>query len=150
MEPGRPWLGPRLAAQPRNLPTLTPSLDRATWIFISRNDGSSRRLSITVPGDRPYTLLDYFEAGPLESDEGAERQSDEGLTTQASSRMPQVSPDWLLMIDESHVTLPQLRAMYEGDQQRKKEPGDSEKRTRTAEQENLLDKIRSFFDLESS
>jgi excinuclease ABC subunit B len=28
--------------------------------------------------------------------------------------------DWLLMIDESHVTLPQLRAMYNGDQSRKK------------------------------
>lgn len=37
--------------------------------------------------------------------------------------MPSARPnyrDWLLIIDESHVTLPQIRAMYNGDQQRKR------------------------------
>jgi len=48
-------------------------------------------------GDRPYTLLDYFRHVPG-------RDQD----------------DWLVIIDESHVTIPQIRAMYNGDQARKK------------------------------
>ena len=49
----------------------------------------SRHLSGRPPGSRPYCLLDYF---------------------------PQ---DFLVIIDESHVTIPQLRGMYEGDKSRK-------------------------------
>ena len=44
------------------------------------------------PGDPPYTLIDYLAAA---------------------------SDDWLLIIDESHITIPQLRGMYAGDQSRK-------------------------------
>lgn len=43
-------------------------------------------------GQPPYTLIDYFDAA---------------------------SDDWLLLIDESHITLPQLRGMYNGDKSRK-------------------------------
>jgi len=49
----------------------------------------SRHLSGRKPGERPETLLDYFPK------------------------------DYLLFIDESHVTIPQLRAMYAGDRSRK-------------------------------
>ena len=49
----------------------------------------SRHLNALPPGTRPYTLIDYFP------------------------------DDFLIMIDESHVMLPQLRAMYEGDRSRK-------------------------------
>ncbi len=49
----------------------------------------SRHLDGRKPGDRPYTLLDYFP------------------------------DDFVTIIDESHVTLPQLKAMYNGDRQRK-------------------------------
>ena len=49
----------------------------------------SRHLNGLPPGTRPYTLIDYFPK------------------------------DFLIMIDESHVMLPQLRAMYEGDRSRK-------------------------------
>jgi len=49
----------------------------------------SRHLSGRPPGSRPYTLLDFFPK------------------------------DFLLVIDESHATLPQLRAMYAGDRSRK-------------------------------
>ena len=49
----------------------------------------SRHLDGREPGQRPYTLIDYF------------------------------GDDFLLVIDESHVTLPQLRAMYNGDRSRK-------------------------------
>ncbi len=49
----------------------------------------SRHLDGRAPGQRPYTLIDYF------------------------------GDDYLLIVDESHVTLPQLRAMYHGDRSRK-------------------------------
>lgn len=44
------------------------------------------------PGDPPYTLIDYFN---------------------------HISKDWLLVVDESHITIPQIRGMYNGDQARK-------------------------------
>ena len=49
----------------------------------------SRHLDGRKPGEKPYTLIDYFPK------------------------------DFLLIIDESHVTIPQIRAMYNGDRQRK-------------------------------
>ena len=49
----------------------------------------SRHIDGRAPGDRPYTLIDYF------------------------------GDDYLLIIDESHVTIPQLRAMFNGDRSRK-------------------------------
>ncbi|MHC4294504.1 MAG: excinuclease ABC subunit UvrB [Planctomycetota bacterium] len=49
----------------------------------------SRHLDGRSPGERPFTLIDYF------------------------------SDDFLLFIDESHATVPQLRAMYNGDRSRK-------------------------------
>ncbi len=56
----------------------------------------SRHLSGKLPGEPPETLLSYFP------------HTKEG------------KPDFLTVIDESHVTLPQLRGMYAGDQSRKK------------------------------
>ena len=44
------------------------------------------------PGSPPYSLIDYFQAA---------------------------SDDWLLIVDESHITLPQIRGMYNGDRARK-------------------------------
>jgi excinuclease ABC subunit B len=49
----------------------------------------SRHLSLRKPGEKPYTLIDYFPE------------------------------DFLLIIDESHVTIPQLHGMYNGDRARK-------------------------------
>jgi excinuclease ABC subunit B len=49
----------------------------------------SRHLSGRAPGQRPYTLLDYFPK------------------------------DYLMIIDESHATIPQIRGMYFGDRSRK-------------------------------
>src|SRR5258708_4534939 len=49
----------------------------------------SRHLDGRKPGDKPYTLIDYFPK------------------------------DFLLIVDESHVTIPQVRAMYNGDRMRK-------------------------------
>ncbi|MCR4676741.1 MAG: excinuclease ABC subunit B [Sphaerochaetaceae bacterium] len=49
----------------------------------------SRPLSDRAPGERPAVLLDYFQ------------------------------PDFITFIDESHVTIPQIGAMYEGDHNRK-------------------------------
>jgi excinuclease ABC subunit B len=56
----------------------------------------ARHLEGRPPGSRPSTLLDYF------------------------SHVPGLPPrDWTVFIDESHVTLPQIRAMYNGDRARK-------------------------------
>jgi excinuclease ABC subunit B len=49
----------------------------------------SRHIDGRKPGERPYTLFDYFPK------------------------------DYLLMVDESHVSLPQIRGMYNGDRARK-------------------------------
>jgi excinuclease ABC subunit B len=49
----------------------------------------SRHLQRRAPGSPPWTLLDYFP------------------------------PDWLLFVDESHISLPQVKGMYGGDRSRK-------------------------------
>lgn len=57
--------------------------------FVKGIENYSRYLTNREPGEQPATLLDYF------------------------------SDDWLLLIDESHQTLPQVRGMYNGDRARK-------------------------------
>ncbi|WP_456393837.1 excinuclease ABC subunit UvrB, partial [Nitratifractor sp.] len=52
----------------------------------------SRHLTGKKPGETPYSLLDYFEA---------------------------MHKDYLVIVDESHVSLPQFRGMYAGDRSRK-------------------------------
>ncbi len=54
-------------------------------------------------GDPPYTLLDFFPASPV-------------LPVGRQAGGPK---DYLLIIDESHITLPQVRGMYNGDRSRK-------------------------------
>jgi len=58
--------------------------------FCSGIENYSRHIDGRAPGEPPYTLLDYFQG------------------------------DWLCVIDESHVTVPQLHGMYEGDMSRKR------------------------------
>ncbi|EDL64617.1 excinuclease ABC subunit UvrB [Bacillus sp. SG-1] len=58
--------------------------------FCSGIENYSRHLTLRPSGSTPYTLLDYFPE------------------------------DFLIVIDESHVTLPQIRGMFNGDQARKK------------------------------
>ncbi|MBM7704495.1 excinuclease ABC subunit UvrB [Metabacillus iocasae] len=57
--------------------------------FCSGIENYSRHLTLRPPGSTPYTLLDFFPE------------------------------DFLIVIDESHVTMPQVRGMYNGDQARK-------------------------------
>ena len=78
------------------------------------------------PGERPYTLMDYFDYAPpapggLAAEDDAARAGDRGValaSRPAQGRRPNYR-DWLLIIDESHVTLPQIHAMFNGDRQRK-------------------------------
>ena len=57
--------------------------------FCSGIENYSRHLAGLGPGQPPYTLIDYFP------------------------------DDFMIMVDESHITIPQVRGMYAGDQARK-------------------------------
>lgn len=67
--------------------------------YCSGIENYSRYLTGRAPGDTPYTLLDYFPNRHPEQSEG--------------------SKDFLMVIDESHVTVPQIGGMYAGDRSRK-------------------------------
>ncbi|MBL8991568.1 MAG: excinuclease ABC subunit UvrB, partial [Phycisphaerae bacterium] len=75
--------------------------------FCNGIENYSRHMDGRAPGERPWTLLDYFDFSPDDSPDGLLRVE----------RRPE--HDWLMIIDESHVTMPQIRAMYRGDQMRK-------------------------------
>lgn len=57
--------------------------------YVKGIENYTRHLSQRKPGEPPYTIIDYFPS------------------------------DFLLFIDESHITVPQLRGMYNGDKSRK-------------------------------
>ncbi len=81
----------------------------------------SRHLSGKKEGEPPETLLSYFPH--IKSQEYTRRRSHSILERQDLSGRSEYSsehiPDFLTIIDESHVTLPQLRGMYAGDASRK-------------------------------
>lgn len=60
--------------------------------YVNGIENYSRYFDGRQPGQAPYTLLDYFNHN---------------------------SERWLCVIDESHITIPQIRSMYNGDQARK-------------------------------
>ena len=64
--------------------------------YVNGIENYSRYFDGRAPGDPPFSLLDYF--------------SEAGI---------QWKSDWLLVIDESHITIPQIRGMYNGDRSRK-------------------------------
>src|SRR5204863_3723679 len=57
--------------------------------YCSGIENYSRHLAGRAPGSTPWTLLDYFP------------------------------DDWMLFIDESHISIPQVRGMFHGDRSRK-------------------------------
>ena len=81
----------------------------------------SRHLSGKLEGEPPETLLSYFPH--TGSQEYALRRShsvlEEQETSDSSKNSYEHIPDFLTIIDESHVTLPQLGGMYAGDASRK-------------------------------
>jgi excinuclease ABC subunit B len=81
----------------------------------------SRYLSGKNAGDPPETLLSYFPH--IKNQEHTRRRSHTILEGQDLSGRSEYSsecvPDFLTIIDESHVTLPQLNGMYAGDASRK-------------------------------
>lgn len=62
--------------------------------YVKGIENYSRYFDERAPGEAPYSLLDYF-------------------------RQP-YKDDWLVIVDESHMTFPQIRGMYNGDLARKK------------------------------
>jgi excinuclease ABC subunit B len=97
----------------------------------------SRYFDGRMPGERPYTLIDYFDFAPPAGSQGPSPLAGTDKLTESGFRgyrtagleSPVTGPmaasarpnfrDWLLIIDESHVTIPQIRAMYNGDRARK-------------------------------
>ncbi|MCC7407148.1 MAG: excinuclease ABC subunit UvrB [Phycisphaeraceae bacterium] len=80
----------------------------------------SRHLDGRPPGAKPYTLMDYFPdavGGVYEG--GYVDGSRDDVPVVTHRNVPTGDGGWLLMVDESHVTLPQMRAMYHGDRNRK-------------------------------
>jgi len=81
------------------------------------------------PGEKPNTLLDYFRVAsknwpsdvpPTCPQVGALVPDNQDAPTRGRVGGTDTDlGDWLMLIDESHVTMPQIRAMYNGDQQRK-------------------------------
>lgn len=65
--------------------------------FVNGIENYSRYFDGRRPGDPPYTLLDYFHENATTFGDGS----------------------FLTVIDESHITIPQVRGMYNGDQSRK-------------------------------
>jgi excinuclease ABC subunit B len=78
--------------------------------YCSGIENYSAHLDGRAPGARPFTLLDYFRHVPA-------RQEPE--IPPRSSLHASASDDWLVIIDESHVTVPQIRGMFNGDRARK-------------------------------
>ncbi|MBL9030171.1 MAG: excinuclease ABC subunit UvrB [Phycisphaerae bacterium] len=82
--------------------------------YCSGIENYSRYFDGRAPGERPFCLLDYFSLagrhGPLHETAG---------TNGARGGVSDAASSWLLIIDESHVTIPQLHAMYHGDRNRK-------------------------------
>jgi excinuclease ABC subunit B len=60
--------------------------------YVNGIENYSRYFDNRWPGEPPFTLLDYFK---------------------------QCDPDFLTVVDESHITLPQIKGMFKGDQSRK-------------------------------
>jgi excinuclease ABC subunit B len=90
--------------------------------FCNGIENYSRFMDGRARGERPYTLLDYFDFAPP-ANAPLQRRIASGPVEENPARLPvSARPnyrDWLLVIDESHVTLPQIRAMFNGDQARK-------------------------------
>ncbi|MFA6006498.1 MAG: excinuclease ABC subunit UvrB [Candidatus Paceibacterota bacterium] len=92
--------------------------------YCSGIENYSMHLSGRQPGDSPDSLLSYFpqvdEVSPPTT-QAANRAAGGGLSS-STSRGNGLAPfpDFLTIIDESHITLPQIRGMYFGDQARKK------------------------------
>lgn len=78
--------------QPHTNSDQSPTARFAYYVVLCRQgvENYSRHLAGRGPGDPPETLVDYFP-----------------------------SDDWLLIVDESHVSAPQLGAMWGGDRARK-------------------------------
>ena len=83
----------------------------------------SRYMDGRQPGERPFTLLDYFDYAPGSVDPDAVEAPDDGRDHAMDAQKFGVSrtnlKDWLIIVDESHVTLPQIKAMFNGDKARK-------------------------------
>ncbi len=75
--------------------------------YTSGIENYSRHFDGRAPGQPPFTLLSYFP------------HRNQGRTLHPNSQGSPLVPDFLTVIDESHVTVPQIGGMYAGDKSRK-------------------------------
>lgn len=98
--------------------------------YVNGIENYSRHLDFRKPGTPPHTLIDYFRyrnPNDTNTPESPEKRSGKFGTFEWNSghsgrfiHHPETAlPQFLTFIDESHVTLPQLRGMYLGDRSRK-------------------------------
>lgn len=74
--------------------------------YVNGIENYSRYFDGRKSGDPPYTLFDYFKEATSQG-------------PALKTLRPGLGKDWLLIIDESHMTVPQIRGMYNGDRSRK-------------------------------
>jgi excinuclease ABC subunit B len=74
--------------------------------YVNGIENYSRYFDGRKPGEAPYTLLDYFQQG------SSGKNSEFRIQNTGKN-------NFLVVIDESHMTIPQIRGMYNGDRSRK-------------------------------
>ncbi len=107
--------------------------------FCSGIENYSRHISGRAAGERPFTLIDFFSFVPRADGErvkevkglkgagvpaaniynGGMVVPPVGLSSHQPINPSTHQPDWLMIIDESHVTVSQIGGMYHGDRSRK-------------------------------
>jgi len=82
--------------------------------YTSGIENYSRHFDRRAPGEAPHTLLDYFAVSA-----GRGLKDFVSPSMGQDLRSPNMDSDFLTIIDESHVTVPQIGGMYAGDRSRK-------------------------------
>lgn len=88
--------------------------------YVTGIENYSRYFDGRKKGEPPFTLLDYFQfASTLRQAQGDSRAFKNKKGVMVSLPNHDKLSDWLIFIDESHMTIPQIRGMFAGDQSRK-------------------------------
>ncbi|MBI4434901.1 excinuclease ABC subunit UvrB [Candidatus Uhrbacteria bacterium] len=98
--------------------------------YVHGIENYSRYFDGREPGKPPFTLVDFYNYAYTTTDRTTRITTDTGATPRTCEdsdtesvrsvrKRSVVDPGWLCFIDESHITIPQIRGMYAGDRSRK-------------------------------